>query len=379
MRAREPQEGERGAAPPEPPAMNDLKALMLRGPRLTLAVAESLTSGRLQARIGAISGASEFFLGGVTAYSLDEKVRHLGIDRAEACAVNSVSARVAEQMARGACVLFGADLGVATTGYAEPSAEWNVAEPFAWWGLARLQPRGGFAASGIPPLASPGRPSTRSSGGSGGQLLHVRHERLNLGGRGDPVAVEQLGHRVGGVVEGEIGWIVALDMPGLDRGPGEEPDRPRVDEDGRDEGRRAVVLVLSRFRPGDRLRVDPDVEPAREEQARRRVVGDDEYGLDRLGPGLQAQARLARVDQDRDAPAPVRPLHHQYAVAVLDAEDEPGLELAQDHDASRLPPHGRGDRGFGGRHELPKDGLARLDADDQVGPRRMGITGARLG
>src|ERR1017187_3824040 len=98
-----------------------------------------------------------------------------------------------------------------------------------------------------------------------------------------------------------------------------------------------------------------------------------------FAPGLQAQARLARVDQDRDAPAPVRPLHHQYAVAVLDAEDEPGLELAQDHDASRLPPHGRGDRGFGGRHELPKDGLARLDADDQVGPRRMGITGARLG
>jgi nicotinamide-nucleotide amidase len=127
--------------------MNDLKALMLRGPRLTLAVAESLTSGRLQARIGAISGASEFFLGGVTAYSLDEKVRHLGIDRAEACAVNSVSARVAEQMARGACVLFGADLGVATTGYAEPSAEWNVAEPFAWWGLARLQPGGDFAVS----------------------------------------------------------------------------------------------------------------------------------------------------------------------------------------------------------------------------------------
>ncbi|HTU02125.1 MAG TPA: nicotinamide-nucleotide amidohydrolase family protein [Candidatus Sulfotelmatobacter sp.] len=125
--------------------MSDLKGLMLRGPRLTLAVAESLTSGRLQARIGAISGASEFFLGGVTAYSLDEKVRHLGIDRAEARAVNSVSGRVAEQMARGACLLFGADLGVATTGYAEPSAEWRVAEPFGWWGLARVQPGGGFA------------------------------------------------------------------------------------------------------------------------------------------------------------------------------------------------------------------------------------------
>ena len=124
--------------------MSDLKTLMLRGPRLTLAVAESLTCGRLQARIGAISGASEFFLGGVTAYSLDQKVRHLGVDRAAAKAVNSVSGTVVEQMARGACVLFGADLGIATTGYAEPSAKWNVDEPFAWWGLARARPDGSF-------------------------------------------------------------------------------------------------------------------------------------------------------------------------------------------------------------------------------------------
>lgn len=125
--------------------MSDLKALMLGGPRLTLAVAESLTCGRLQARIGAISGASEFFLGGITAYSLDQKVRHLGVDRAGAEAVNSVSGRVAEQMARGACVLFGADVGVSTTGYAEPSPEWRVPSPFAWWGLARRGPGGDYA------------------------------------------------------------------------------------------------------------------------------------------------------------------------------------------------------------------------------------------
>jgi nicotinamide-nucleotide amidase len=125
--------------------MSELKGLMLAAPRLTLAAAESLTSGRLQARIGAISGASEFFLGGITAYSIDGKVSHLGVDRAEALVVNGVSARVAEQMARGACVLFGADVGVATTGYAEASAERNVAEPFAWWGVARRQPGGDYA------------------------------------------------------------------------------------------------------------------------------------------------------------------------------------------------------------------------------------------
>jgi nicotinamide-nucleotide amidase len=121
----------------------ELKALMLASPRLTLAAAESLTSGRVQARVGEISGASNFFLGGITAYSLEQKVRHLGVDRVAAKKVNSVSAEVAEQMARGVCALFGSDLGVATTGYAEPSREDGVADPFACWALAHRRRVGG--------------------------------------------------------------------------------------------------------------------------------------------------------------------------------------------------------------------------------------------
>ncbi|HEY1848452.1 MAG TPA: nicotinamide-nucleotide amidohydrolase family protein [Opitutaceae bacterium] len=127
--------------------MADLKELMLRAPRLTLAVAESLTCGRLQARIGATSGASEYFLGGITAYTIEQKARHLGIDPGEARAVNAVSARVAEQMARGACALFGSDIGAATTGYAEPAPQLGVEFPFAWWGLARRLADGQFAAA----------------------------------------------------------------------------------------------------------------------------------------------------------------------------------------------------------------------------------------
>lgn len=113
----------------------ELKQLMLREPRWTLAAAESLTCGRVQARIGAVSGASNFFLGGITAYSLEQKVRHLGVDRAHAESVDSVSQRVAEEMACGAVALFGSDLAVATTGYAEPSAERGVKTPMAWWAL----------------------------------------------------------------------------------------------------------------------------------------------------------------------------------------------------------------------------------------------------
>lgn len=113
-----------------------LKALFLQQPRLTLAVAESLTAGHVQARIAAVSGASEFFLGGITAYSLEQKVRHLGVDRAAARAVDCVSAAVAEQMACGALGLFGSDLAVATTGYAEPAPARGVTMPQAWWALA---------------------------------------------------------------------------------------------------------------------------------------------------------------------------------------------------------------------------------------------------
>lgn len=119
----------------------ELKELMLRRPPLTLAAAESLTAGHVQARIATVSGSSAYFLGGVTAYSLDQKVRLLGVDRAAARKVNCVSAAVAEQMATGALKLFGAKVAVATTGYAEPSPADGVAVPHAWWAIAWKQGR----------------------------------------------------------------------------------------------------------------------------------------------------------------------------------------------------------------------------------------------
>jgi nicotinamide-nucleotide amidase len=123
---------------------DELKALLVGAPRRTLAVAESLTAGHVQARIAAVSGASAYFLGGVTAYSLEEKVKLLGVDRLHAARVNCVSAEVAEQMARGACDLFGADFGAATTGYAEPAPAEGVAAPFAWWAVAARRDGGRF-------------------------------------------------------------------------------------------------------------------------------------------------------------------------------------------------------------------------------------------
>ena len=117
--------------------ISELKALLVRDPRWTVAVAESLTAGHVQALLSSISGSSDYFLGGVTAYSLDQKVRLLGVDRGEAEAVNSVSDDVARQMAEGVLKLFGSDWSVATTGYAERALDRGVEEPFAWWAVAQ--------------------------------------------------------------------------------------------------------------------------------------------------------------------------------------------------------------------------------------------------
>jgi len=122
----------------------ELKTLMLARPRLTLAVAESLTAGHLQAKIAAVSGASDYFLGGLTAYALGQKVRHLGVNRAHAKLVDCVSQRVAVEMAQGACALFQADVAVATTGYAEPNPAAGIKTPAAWWALCHRK-RGGRA------------------------------------------------------------------------------------------------------------------------------------------------------------------------------------------------------------------------------------------
>ncbi|MEX2043815.1 MAG: CinA family protein [Opitutus sp.] len=135
--------------------MKNLKELMLHPPKLTLALAESMTCGRVQAVIGRIPGASQFFLGGITVYSLDQKVRHLGVNRAAARRVNGISRRVAEEMARGACRLFGSDLAIATTGYAEPAPDSGVLEPFAWWALAHRR-RGRFVAGLTGRIECPG-------------------------------------------------------------------------------------------------------------------------------------------------------------------------------------------------------------------------------
>lgn len=113
----------------------ELKKLMRRPPVLTIAAAESLTGGHVQAMLTSVSGSSVYVRGGITAYTLDEKVRCLGVNRAHAKRANCVSQQVAVEMAMGACRLFDTDVAVSTTGYAEPSRERAVKVPHAWWAI----------------------------------------------------------------------------------------------------------------------------------------------------------------------------------------------------------------------------------------------------
>jgi nicotinamide-nucleotide amidase len=119
-----------------PGVARELHALLHDLGPSTLAVAESLTGGRLQALITSVSGASTFFAGGMTVYNLQQKHQQLGVDEVHARAVNCVSQQVAVELAVGVLERFGTQFALATTGYAEIDPAQGVAVPYAWWALA---------------------------------------------------------------------------------------------------------------------------------------------------------------------------------------------------------------------------------------------------
>ncbi len=86
----------------------------------TLATAESCTGGRLGNLITNEPGSSEFFLGGVIAYSNRSKRKLLGVGEDILKEDGAVSSRTALAMARGVKKLFACSIGAAITGIAGP-------------------------------------------------------------------------------------------------------------------------------------------------------------------------------------------------------------------------------------------------------------------
>jgi len=93
---------------------------MLVERKLTLAVAESCTGGLLGHRITNVPGSSDYFEGGVIAYSYDAKERLLSVHHDTLYEHGAVSPETALGMARGARKAFAADIGLSITGIAGP-------------------------------------------------------------------------------------------------------------------------------------------------------------------------------------------------------------------------------------------------------------------
>jgi nicotinamide-nucleotide amidase len=100
--------------------LEDVVVRLLAEKRWTVATAESVTAGQVAQRLGRVPGVSEWFRGGVVAYTNFAKMNLLGV-RAEMLATHgAVSAPIAEAMAVGVRQRLGTDFGVSTPGIAGP-------------------------------------------------------------------------------------------------------------------------------------------------------------------------------------------------------------------------------------------------------------------
>jgi nicotinamide-nucleotide amidase len=102
-----------------------------------MGVAESCTGGLIGAACTSLSGSSQWFERGVISYSDQSKTEFLGVPKALIALHGSVSAEVAEHMARGLLAHAPLDWALAVTGIAGPTGG-SAAKPVGtvWLALA---------------------------------------------------------------------------------------------------------------------------------------------------------------------------------------------------------------------------------------------------
>ena len=93
---------------------------LLRKRGLRLAVAESCTGGLVGHRVTNVAGSSTYYMGSVTAYAYEAKVRLLGVRWATLEKYGAVSKETVLEMACGVRRALAADIGVAISGIAGP-------------------------------------------------------------------------------------------------------------------------------------------------------------------------------------------------------------------------------------------------------------------
>ena len=105
----------------EPDSFPAVVGAILRQRGLKLAVAESATGGQLASLITEAPGASDYFLAGYVAYSADAKIA-LGVSPDVIREHGTVAEETTRALASAARARSGADVAIATTGNAGPSA-----------------------------------------------------------------------------------------------------------------------------------------------------------------------------------------------------------------------------------------------------------------
>ena len=118
-----------------------LNAFRSRG--WTLAVAESCTGGELSARVSALAGSSDVFVGGVILYADQAKIAVLGVPAELIVDHGAVSLEVAAAMSRGVRATLGADVGIGITGIAGPGGA-RPNKPVGLVFIAISGPRGDY-------------------------------------------------------------------------------------------------------------------------------------------------------------------------------------------------------------------------------------------
>jgi nicotinamide-nucleotide amidase len=103
--------------------LEEVIADLLRAKNKTLAVAESCSGGQLSDRITDIAGSSEYFKGGIVAYSIESKHKLLGISLEQLKKDGVVSENTAIAMAKAVRERFNSDYGVGITGLAGPGGD----------------------------------------------------------------------------------------------------------------------------------------------------------------------------------------------------------------------------------------------------------------
>lgn len=119
------------------PAWEELIALPLKSAGWSLCLAESCTGGLVSHRVTNIPGSSDYYLGGVNAYTNEIKIRLLGVLPETLATFGAVSEQTVREMALGAQRVFQSDVALSISGIAGPGGG-SPQKPVGtvWIGLA---------------------------------------------------------------------------------------------------------------------------------------------------------------------------------------------------------------------------------------------------